>query len=64
MIMSYGLVKDRILPTKGKRWVENVANMGERCVQVLVGKHEGKKLLGRTRPKWEDNTKIGRQEVG
>jgi hypothetical protein len=32
----------------GKRWVEHVANMGERCVEVLVSKSEGKRLLVRT----------------
>lgn len=31
----------------------------ERCIQVfLVGKHEGKKLLGRPRRKWEDTIKM------
>jgi len=47
-IMSSGLVKCRILFTKGKKWVELVANMGERYVEVLVRKSEGKRLLGRT----------------
>jgi len=28
-----------------------------------VGKPEKKKPLGRRRPRWEDNTKIGLQEV-
>jgi len=32
---------------------------------VLVGKREGKKRpLGRPRPRWEDNIKMGLQEVG
>jgi hypothetical protein len=30
----------------------------------LVGKPEGKKLLGRPRHRWEDNIKIDLQEVG
>jgi len=30
----------------------------------LVGKPEGKRLLGRTRPRWEDNIKMDFQEVG
>jgi hypothetical protein len=29
-----------------------------------VGKPEGKRLLGRTRRRWEDNIKIDLQEVG
>ena len=31
---------------------------------VLVGKPEGKRALGRPRRRWEDNTKMGLQEVG
>jgi len=43
-----------------------VAHMGEgRGVhRVLVGKPEGKRLLGRPRRRWEDNIKIDLQEVG
>jgi hypothetical protein len=32
--------------------------------RVLVGKHEGKRPLGRPRLRWEDNTKKDLQEVG
>ena len=32
--------------------------------RVLVGKPEGKKPLGRPRPKWEDNVKMDFREVG
>jgi len=32
--------------------------------RVLVGKHEGKKPLGRSRRRWEDNIKMDLQEVG
>jgi len=32
--------------------------------RVLVGKHEGKKPLGRPRRRWEDNIKTELQEVG
>jgi hypothetical protein len=40
--------------------------MGERrCVyRVLVGKHDGKRPLGRPRCRWEDNIKAYLQEVG
>ena len=34
------------------------------CVCVLVGKSEGKRPLGRTRRRWEDNIKMDLQEVG
>jgi len=32
--------------------------------KVLVGKPEGKRLLGRPRRRWEDNIKMDVQEVG
>jgi len=40
--------------------------MGERrgVYRVLVGRPEGKGPLGRTRRRWEDNIKMGLQEVG
>jgi hypothetical protein len=43
-----------------------VALMGERrgTYWVLVGKPEGKRLLGRTRRRLEDNIKMDLQEVG
>jgi len=40
--------------------------MGERrgVYSVLVGKPEGKRLLGRPRRRWEDNIKVDLQEMG
>jgi hypothetical protein len=32
--------------------------------RVLVGKPEGKRLLGRPRRRWEDNIRMDLQEVG
>jgi hypothetical protein len=32
--------------------------------RVLVGKPEGKRPLGRSRHRWEDNNKMGLREVG
>jgi hypothetical protein len=48
------------------RWAGHVARMGEdRGVhRVLVGKPEGKRPLGRPRRRWEDDIKMGLQEVG
>ena len=48
------------------RWAGHVARMREdRSVhRVLVGKPEGKRLLGRPRRRWEDNIKMDLQEVG
>ena len=38
-------------------WARLAARMGERrgVYRVLVGKSEGKRPLGRTRSRWEDN---------
>jgi len=40
--------------------------MGKRrgIYRVLVGKPEGKRTLGRTRHRWEDNNKMDHQKVG
>jgi hypothetical protein len=37
---------------------------GERCAQLLVGKPEGRRPLGRPRRRWEDNIRMDLQEVG
>jgi len=44
----------------------HVARVGERrsVYMILVGKHEGKRLLGRFRRRCEDNIKMDLQEVG
>jgi len=49
-----------------KRWKRHVARMGvtRGANRVLVGKPEGKKPLGRTRHRWEDNINMDLQEVG
>jgi len=43
-----------------------MARMGEErgVYRVLVGKPEGKRLLGRPRLRWVDNIRIDLQEVG
>ena len=48
------------------RWAGHVACMGARggIYRVLVGKHEGKRPLGRPRHRWEDNIRMGLQEMG
>ena len=48
------------------RWAGHVAHMGEGrgVYRVLVGKPEGKRPLGRTRRRWEDNIRVDLQEVG
>jgi hypothetical protein len=37
---------------------------GEWCLQVLVGKPEGKRPLGRPRRRWKDNIKLDLTEIG
>jgi len=48
------------------RCAGHVACKGERrgLYMLLVGKPEGKRLLGRPRCRWEDNIKMDLQEVG
>jgi hypothetical protein len=48
------------------RWVEHVVRIEEErgIHRVLVGKHEGKRPLGRPRHKWEDNIRMDLHEVG
>ncbi|KAJ4441039.1 hypothetical protein ANN_10888 [Periplaneta americana] len=42
------------------RWAEHVTHMGEyrNAYSVLVGRPEGKRSLGRSRRRWEDNIKM------
>jgi hypothetical protein len=37
---------------------------GRGVYRVLVGKPEGKRLLGRPRRRWEDNIKMDLREIG
>ena len=55
-----------MIKSKRMRLAGHIARMGERrgVYRVLVGKSEGKKPLGRPRPRREDNIKIDFQEVG
>ena len=48
------------------RWVGHVARIeeGRGVCKVLVGKSEGKRLLGRPRRRWDDDIKMDLQEVG
>ena len=46
----------RVIKARRMKRVEHVAHLGERIgiYRVLVGRPEGKKLLGRPRRRWED----------
>ena len=50
-----GVIKSRLL-----RWAGNAASMRKRkgAYRVLVEKPEGRRLLGRSRHRWENNIKI------
>ena len=47
-------------------WAGHVARMGERrgVYRGLVGKPDGRRPLGITRRRWEDNIKMDLYEVG
>jgi hypothetical protein len=50
----------RVIKSRRLRWAGNVARMGEGTgvYRVLVGKPEGKRLLGRPRHRWEDTVRM------
>jgi len=56
----------RVIKSRRMRWAGHVARMGEGrgVYRILVRKTEGKRPLGRTRCRWEDNIKMDLQEVG
>ena len=64
-VMS-GSLSPRHGASSGIRWAGHVARMveGRGVHRVLVGKPVGKRPLGRPRRRWEDNIKMGLQEVG
>jgi hypothetical protein len=63
----YSLPKSaRVVKSRRMRWAEHVGSMeeGRGVHRVLVGKHEGKRPLGRPRRRWEYNIKMVLQDVG
>jgi len=55
----------RVIKSRRMRWAEHVALMGEsrNIYIVLMVKSEGKKPLGRSTRKWEENIKMDLREV-
>jgi hypothetical protein len=55
-----------VIKSRRVRWAGHVARMGEGrgAYRILVGRPEGRRQLGRTRCKWEENIKMDFQEVG
>jgi hypothetical protein len=56
----------RTMKSRRMRWAGHVARMGEKrnAYRLLVGKPEGKRLLGRPRCRWVDNIRMDLGEVG
>ncbi|KAJ4442509.1 hypothetical protein ANN_04096 [Periplaneta americana] len=56
----------RNIKSRRFRWAGHVAHMDEsrNAYRVLVGRPEGKRLLGRPRRRWEENIKMNLGEVG
>jgi hypothetical protein len=56
----------RVTKSRRMRWVGHVAHMGEmrNVYSILVGEPEGRRLLGRPRHRWEDNTGMDLGEIG
>jgi hypothetical protein len=56
----------RVIKARRMRWAGHVVRMGEVRVayNILVGRPEGRRLLGRPRRRWEDNIKMDLREIG
>ena len=55
----------RVIKSRRMRWTGHVARMGDRkgTFEVLVGRPQGRRPLGRIRRKWGDNSKMDLQLV-
>jgi hypothetical protein len=56
----------RVTKAGRMRWAGLVARMGEvrGAYNILVGRPEGRRPLGRPRRRWEDNIKMDLREIG
>jgi transcription termination factor 2 len=56
----------RVIKARRMRWAGNVACMGEvgGAYNILVGRPEGRRPLGRPRRRWKDNIKMDLREIG
>jgi hypothetical protein len=56
----------RVITSRKMRWTGHVARIGEgRDIhRTLVGRPEGKRPLGRSRQRWEDDIKLDLKEIG
>jgi hypothetical protein len=55
----------RVIKSRRMRWAGHVAHMvgGRGVYRVVVGRPEGKRLLGSPRCRWEDNIKLDLREL-
>jgi hypothetical protein len=55
-----------MITARRMKWVGHVARMGEvrGAYNILVGRPEERRPLGRPRRRWEDNIKMIRMEIG
>jgi hypothetical protein len=56
----------RVIKARRMRWAGHVARMVEvkGAYNILVGRPEGSRPLGRPRRRWEDNIKMDLREIG
>jgi hypothetical protein len=56
----------RQIKSRKMRWAGHVARMEEESnvYRGLMGKPEGKRLLGRSRRRWEDGIRMDLREIG
>jgi hypothetical protein len=55
----------RVIKARRMRWAGHVARMGEvrGAYNILVGRPEGRRPIGRPRRRWEDNIKMDLREI-
>ena len=55
-----------MIKSRRLRWAGHVARMEEvrSALKILTGKPTGKRPLGRPRRRWEDNIRIGLEQIG
>ena len=56
----------RVIKSRRLRWAGHVARMeeGRSAFKILKGKPTGKRPLGRPMCRWEDNIRMGLEEIG
>jgi hypothetical protein len=56
----------RVIQARRMRWAGHVVHTGEvrGAYNILVGKPEGRRPLGRPRHRWEDKIKMDLREIG